>query len=381
MKMFIRFNCALFVLALVLLSACDVDLSRDESTDELEIVEEVWVLIHEEFVDIADVADSELAEAAIRGMIEALEDPYTAYLDPKENAISSTELEGDFSGIGAIITMKNERLMVVAPIEGSPAEKAGILPGDEILEVDGEPVTNLTLIETTLLIRGEGGTAVSLLILHKADDIPVTLDIIRDRIEVPSVKYEMLDDDIAHIMVTNFSNRTAEEFRSALTEVGGAKGIILDMRANPGGAVNAAVSVVSQFVDEGIVVYALDNEGERDEWPVENGGVALEVPLVILVDSYSASASEVVAGALQDHDRGVVIGEVTYGKGKMSLVNELSNGGALYVTFARWFTPLGRQIDGEGIIPDILVAISPEDIENDRDPQLERSIEYLVQSR
>lgn len=379
MKTFIRFNGVVLALVLIFLSACDIDFSQDESTEELDIVEEVWVLIHEEFVDIDNIDDGKLAEAAIRGIIEALDDPYTAYLDPNENAISSTELEGDFSGIGAIITMKNGRLVVVAPIEDSPAERAGILPGDEILEVDGEPITALTLIEATLLIRGKEGTTVRLLVLHQDDEDPVEIDIIRGRIEVPSVRYEMIDGGIAHIMITNFSNRTAAEFEDALTETEGVTGIILDMRANPGGAVNAAVSVVSQFVDEGIVVYALDNEEERDEWPVEGGGNALEVPLVILVDSFSASASEVVAGALQDHGRGVVVGEVTYGKGKMSLVNELSNGGALYVTFARWFTPEGRQIDGKGIIPDIVVGTTPEDIENERDPQLERAIEYLVQ--
>ena len=368
----------LLLLALLSVSACDV-VFESSDTGDLDLMEEAWEIIHEDFVDIDNLDDQELAEAALRGLIEALDDPYTSYLDPEQSALSSSRLEGGFSGIGATMTVKDGQLLVVAPIADSPAEKAGVCPGDQILEIDGESVSEMTLIEAALEIRGEKGTKVTLMILHVDEDDPVEIEIIRDTIDLPSVQLEMLSGAIAHISITNFSNRTGAELESALNEAvaQGVVGIVLDLRNNPGGVVSAAVDVVSEFVDEGIVVYSLDNENERREWEVKDGGIVPDIPLAVLVNAYSASASEVVAGALQDHGRGPVIGINTYGKGKMNLVKELSNGGVLQITFARWFTPDGRQIDGEGIVPDTVVEITQEDIENELDSQLEQAIEYL----
>jgi len=372
----------LVLLVLLAIPACSIDFSTEDANDDLDIVEEVWEIIHDEYVDSDQLDDQELAEAAIRGIINALDDPYTSYLGSGETAISSSELDGEFSGIGAILSVKDGQLTVVAPIADSPAEEAGMKPDDVILEVDGEPTSEMSLIEAVLKIRGEKGTVVKLLVLHLGADAPVEIEITRDEIDVPSVRWEMLSDGIAHITITNFSTRTGDEFESALEEAEDQEvtGIVLDLRGNPGGLVSAAVDVVSQFADDGLVVYALDNKGEKDEWEVISGGLALDIPLVVLVNAYSASASEVVAGALQDHEKGTVVGTTTYGKGKMNLVNDLSNGGSLYVTFARWFTPNGRQIDGKGITPDIEAVNTPEDIENDRDHQLERAIEYLKQN-
>ncbi|MBT9149106.1 MAG: putative CtpA-like serine protease [Dehalococcoidia bacterium] len=356
---------------------------RDAPPQGLELVEEVWQLIQRDFVDSEALDPAKMAEGAIRGLIEALDDPYTSYLTPQQYELSRTQLEGEFSGIGAIITIKEGQLTVVAPIADSPAEQAGIRPGDQILEVDGESTAGMGLHEAALKIRGRQGTKVRLLVLRPGEDTPREIEITRAEIKLPSVRWEMLPDAIAHITLTNFTGRTDSEFASALRDViaQGAIGIVLDLRNNPGGLLDAAVRVASQFLEEGIVVYALDNRGERDDWSVQHKGIASEMPLAVLVNRHSASASEVVAGALQDYNRGPIIGAKTHGKGSMNRVHQLSNGGALYITFARWFTPDGRQIDREGITPDIEVELTPEDIENNRDPQLERAIEYLKLGR
>ncbi len=378
----VKFSIILILIVLLAVSACDIDLSVNDPAEELDVVEEAWNIIHDEYVDSDQLDDQALIEGAIRGMTEAIKDPYTAYLGPEESAISSSELEGDFSGIGAILTVEDEKLTVVSPIANSPAEEAGIRPGDVILKIDGMVTSEMSLVGAVLKIRGEKGTKVVLTVIHPDTDTAVEIGITRAEIELPSVTWEMLPGNIAHISITNFSSRTGDELESALEDAGsqGVAGIALDLRDNPGGLVSAAVDVVSQFVADGLVVYALDNKSERDEWEVKSGGLALDIPLIVLVNKYSASASEVVAGALQDHDRGFIMGTTTYGKGKMNLVNDLSNGGSLYVTFARWFTPHGRQIDEKGITPDIEVEITPEDIENEFDPQLERACEYLRQN-
>ncbi len=367
--------------ALLAISACTFEISSEEPAEELDIIEEVWEIIHTDYVDSEMLNDEELAEAAIRGMIGALDDPYTSYLGPQATEISSSDLEGDFSGIGATLTVRDRQLTVVAPIIGSPAELAGIKPGDIIVEVDGEATAEMSLMESVLKIRGKKGTMVNLLVLHIGDETPVQVEIIRAEIEVPSVEWEILVNEIAHITITSFTNHTGDEVETVLEDddFQDISGIVLDLRGNPGGLVSSSVEVVSQFVAEGIVVYSRDNKGEKEEWDVIPGGSALDTPLVVLVNEYSASASEVVAGALQDHQRGLLIGMTTYGKGTMNLVNDLSNEGSLYITFARWFTPDGRQIDGEGITPDIEVDFTIDDIENDRDPQLERAIEHLKQ--
>jgi carboxyl-terminal processing protease len=207
----------------------------------------------------------------------------------------------------------------------------------------------------------------------------VEIEITRDDIQLPSVEWAMLPSNIAHIKITSFSDRTDSEFTSALKDIKSqsAAGIVLDLRNNPGGIVDAAVNMVDQFINKGTVVYALDNKGERTDWSARDGGLAEDIPLVVLVNGHSASASEIVSGALQDYSRGPIIGVKTFGKGSMNLVRQLSNGGALYITYARWFTPNGHQIDKEGVIPDIIVEMTPSDTEAGRDPQLERATEYL----
>ncbi|MFA4836798.1 MAG: S41 family peptidase [Dehalococcoidia bacterium] len=372
----------LLLLILPLALSCNNSISDNQTNSPakgIDLVDEAWKAIDEDFVNSSSLQDDQLAEGAIRGLVESLNNPYSAYFNAEQYQSWKTKLAGEFSGIGATIAIKDGQLTVIAPIAGSPAEKADIRPGDKILEVDGKPTAKMSLQEAMLEIRGEKGTRVKLLVLHLDQDTPIEIEITRDDIELKSVEWKMLPGNIAHIKITSFSDLTDSEFASALKDIGSqnAAGIVLDLRDNPGGIVNTAVDVVDQFIQKGIVLYALDNRGKRTDWSAKDGGLAKDIPLAVLVNGNSASASEVVSGALQDYNRGPIIGVKTFGKGSVNHIRPLSNGGALYITYALWYTPNGRQIEGKGIIPDIIVEMTPEDTQNNRDPQLERAIEYL----
>ena len=347
---------------------------------EFDLIEEAWQIILDDFVDSDELDLNKLSQGAIEGLIGALDDPYSDYFDAKHHALTQDELEGSFGGIGVKIKIDEEgQLTVVAPLVGSPAQREGIMPGDKILGVDGETTEGLSLIEATFKVRGELGTQVTLRILHQGEDVPQDIVITREKIELASVLPSILLDNIAHIEVSHFSSRTGAEIISALEDItaDGMSGIILDLRDNLGGVLEAAVDLASQFLEEGIVLYVIDGEGNRETWEVREGGLATDLPLAVLVNGISASASEIVAGALQDHGRGVVIGTKTLGKGSVNHFHQLSDGSAIYITTARWYTPNERQIEGQGILPDVTVEITAEDIEADYDPQLERAIEYI----
>ena len=345
----------------------------------IELVEEAWQVILEDFVDSDELDPDVLAQGAIRGLIEALEDPHSAYFDPERYDEWQEHLQGAFGGIGAQVSVIDGQVAIVEPLDDSPAEREGIAAGDRILEVDGTSTEGMTLDEAVGRIRGEPGTQVTLLVLHKDEETPVELVITRELIKLDSVTWEMLPGGIAHMQIIQFTNRTAAEMITALEEMlaGDVAGIILDLRNNQGGVLSTAVTVASQFLKEGIVLYAIDNEDERDTWDVQAGGLATTPPLAVLVNAHSASASEVVAGALQDHQRGRLIGTTTYGKGSVNHVRQLSDGSAIYITIERWYTPNGRQIEEHGITPDEEVEMTVEDMREGRDPQLERAIEYL----
>ncbi len=333
----------------------------------------------QDYVNKEALDPEELTQGAIEGLLEALGDPYTYYLDVETYELALSGLEGSFEGIGAFVTMEDGELTVVSPIAGTPAEEAGIRAGDRILEIDGETTSGMTLTEAVLIIRGPQGTMVTLLVLHQGETDPVVIEIIRERIDVDSVYLEMLPDNIAHIQITYFSLHTSGELSAILNDAlsDGAVGIVLDLRGNPGGYLHIVVDVASEFLSGGVVLYEEDSEGNLQAWNAKPGGLATDLPLAVLVDGGSASASEVLAGALQDRERAPLIGTTTYGKGSVQVIRELSDGSALYVTTARWLTPNGRQIEGEGLDPDFVVEITEEDIESGRDPQLEFAIEYI----
>ena len=252
--------------------------------------------------------------------------------------------------------------MIIAPIADSPADKAGIKAGDTILEINGEPVVDMSLAEAIIKIRGPKGTAVRLLILHEGETEPEEIEIIRARVELHSVRFEMKE-DIAHINVTQFSERTKEELFPSLQSLAEkkARGIILDLRHNPGGLLESVVDVASYFLHDGTVVDIIDNQGNMTTLQVKTSALTTDLPMVVLVDNASASGSEVLAGALQDHGRATIAGTKTYGKGSVNILHRLDDGSGLYITTARWFTPHGHLIEGEGIAPDHELELTGED--------------------
>lgn len=348
---------------------------------ELSVVEEAWQGIVNDYVDKDKLDLNALSEGAIKGMLEAAGDPYAAYFSAEEfKEFEKLNIEGaSYGGIGASVTISGGQLVVVMPFEKTPAQEEGIRPGDLILEIDGELTEGMTLEEAALKMHGEPGTQVTLKVLHRGEEDPIPVVIIREQINVPSVYSDILTEGIAHIRITQFTRRTGSELVSALEEAleHNVTGVVLDLRDNAGGLVDSAVSVASQFLKEGIVLYALYGNGEKETWNVEAGGLAADLPLAVLVNENSISASEIVAGALQDYGRGVLIGTTTFGKGKACLFRQLSDGSAIYISIGRWYTPNGRQIEGNGLTPDIVVERTDEHIAQDKDPQLDKAIEYI----
>ena len=337
---------------------------RSPSTqgEGLDIVGQAWNIIFTDFVDKGQLDSGELSRAAIEGMIEKLDDPYTSYLDNEDFQLGLTELEGEFNGIGAHVGIKDDRLTIIAPITGTPAAEAGIRAGDVILEIDGTSTEGMSLVEAVLKIRGPRGTPVTLLVLHQGETEPEEIEIIRDKIEVASVSFEMKE-DIAYIRIAQFSERTDEELATALQSITEqqARGIILDLRSNPGGLLEAVVNVASLFLPEGVVVKVVSNHESPTTLTVQPDKATTDLPMVVLVDEFSASGSEVLAGALQDHGRATIAGTTTYGKGSVNILRQLSDGSGLYITTARWLTPNGRLIEAEGIDPDHTLELSGED--------------------
>ena len=358
----------------------DLGETPKELPEDLKAIWEAWVLLNREYVDKSKLAEpDDFTEAAIRGMTSVLEDSGTYYLPPRVASTMRQDIQGKFEGIGAHVNMNAAgKLLIVAPIDGSPAEEAGILAGDIVLEVDGESIEGLTLMEAVAKIRGPRGSIVRLLVMHLGAIDPIEIAVRRGVIPLTSVRLRSDEGDrFAHIRVTDFYANTPEQLKLKLREVidGGAEGLILDIRTNPGGILNATIDVASQFLDEGLVMYSLDGDGNRIDYEVRRGGIARDIPMVVLINEFTASAPEIIAGALQDHGRAKIIGATSFGKGSVNIPRELSNGGGISITIRKWYTPQGRLIDGEGIIPDIEVT--------NRDPQkadimqLQRAIEEL----
>lgn len=341
---------------------------------------ETWDIVHDEFVDqpIDDVA---LMRGAIRGMLEALGDKHTAYMDPEQYRVSQMPMDGEYEGIGAWVDITGDYLEIISPMEGSPAEKAGIKAGDTIIKVDGEDQTG---VDGNLVLRkvlGPAGTQVTLTVMREGQEEPIDITITRAKIMVPSVTHKMLENDIAYIQLSTYGEKTTDELKEALKDLmaQNPKGMILDLRNNGGGYLKTAIEVVSQFVPKGVVMYEVYGNGQKDSYEALSGGLATEIPLVVLVNEGTASASEITAGAIQDFGRGQLVGVTTYGKGSVQQVIPLQGeNGVVRVTIARWLTPKERQIHEIGLTPDVVVELTKEDIEADRDPQLEKAIEILT---
>ena len=331
----------------------------DEVPEGLEPVWEVWKDLHEQFYDQEQLDTEVLVEAAIRGMLGALDDPYTAYLPVEEYTISTSDLGGSFEGIGAQVTERDGQIIIIRPLSGSPAQEAGVRAEDVVLTVDGESLEGLTLLEAVLKIRGPKGEPVVLSVLHAGDATPVEITVVRDTITNSSVEHRIIEPGIGYLRIFSFDAPTADDMRDALESLreDGMEGLILDLRSNGGGLRSAAITIASQFLAEGLVMYSIDASGEREDFRVEPGGVAKNVPMVLLVNGFSASASEIVSGALKDHDRATLVGTRTLGKGSVTLLQPLGNGAGVNITIARFFTPDGTVIEGVGVEPHVVVDI------------------------
>ncbi len=346
---------------------------------------EVWHIVQNKFYgDLPD--DTQTTYGAIKGALAALNDPYTVFVEPQPRALERAELDGQFGGIGAYIVRDEQNNILLDPMVDSPAEKAGVQKNDMLVQVDETPVTpEMSDNDVVLLIRGKVGTKVKITVSRAGEPDPITLEIERAVIQNPSVDWRILDEDptIGYIHIRIFSGNTAKELARALRELptAGATRYILDLRGNGGGLLNAAVDVASAFLEKGVVL----KENRRDADPKlyfvkPTAPKLLDAPLVLLVDGGTASASEIVAGALRDHGRAKLVGERTYGKGSVQLVFDLSDESSLHVTVARWFTPNDHSIDGTGLSPDVEILFTEDDRAAGRDVQLLKAIEMLANS-
>lgn len=365
-----------------------------EPTEAFAVLCETYAQIKGDYVD--EVSDEDLVDGAVRGMIEfGLQDPYSGYLPPDQYGSALDDLSGEFSGIGAEVGIENTvdpedlasctvvsqtcAMVVVSPLAGSPAEGAGLRAGDHILEIDGTSTLGESVSSLVFEVRGEAGTDVTLTVERGSSELDITIT--RAVIDLREVESELLDGGIGYIRLTTFTDRAIGVFRDELGALleRGASSIVFDLRGNPGGFITTARGIASQFVPAGELLFTVESDGNVQRWESESGGLAQSdaIPVVVLVDRGSASASEIVAGALQDTGRATILGERTFGKNTVQIWNDLPNGGGLRITTDRWFTPDHNSAAPGGITPDVVVS-SPADPSGDADPQLDRALEILA---
>jgi carboxyl-terminal processing protease len=342
---------------------------------------EAWNIVHERFVD-QPVDDVTLMRGAIRGMMDALGDKQTFYMDPIVYNTETSSLQGEYEGIGAYVDTDGEYLTIISPIAGSPAENAGLRPGDKVIEIDGQDMTGVTAEQARLKVLGPAGTTVSLKISRDGEPQPLEFSIIRAKISIKSAEGKLLTNDIAYIDINTFGDKTTSELRNTLDDLlkQDPKGIIIDLRNNPGGYLSTAVDVASEFISDGVVLYEQYGDGRRDVYNANNNGQATDLPIVVLMNEGSASASEILAGALQDYGRAKLVGVQSYGKGSVQVWVPLSNDqGAARVTIAKWLTPKERAVDHVGLIPDVVVECNGCDLtETTNDAQVQAAIDTLT---
>jgi carboxyl-terminal processing protease len=319
---------------------------------------------------------------AIRGMMDALGDQQTFYMDPSVYEHETSVLSGEeYEGIGAFVDLDGEYLTITSPIEGSPAEAAGLQPGDKVVAIDDEDMTGATPEEARQKVLGPAGTQVKLTISREGEPQLLEFVVTRARILVPSVTSKMLENNIAYIDINTFGNKTTGELDTAIQKVleQNPRGVIIDLRYNPGGYLTTAVDVVSEFIKDGVVLYEQHGDGSRDTFQANGDGRLTDLPIVVLINEGSASASEILAGALQDYGRATLVGAQSFGKGSVQQWVPLSNNeGAARVTIAKWLTPRERAIDHLGLTPEVYVQMTHEDVAAGRDPQLDAAMETML---
>ncbi len=359
-----------------------------QTTVDYQLIGEILAILAEDFVEPDRVDYEFLFEGAIQGVFDALGDPHSTYIDPTTWSISRGDFSGTFQGIGANVSQQGDFVVIVRPLPNTPAERAGIQAGDQILEVDGDSAEGWSLDKAVLRIRGPRGSSVELLVRHP-DGTEERIVIVRDEIFVASVTVDppggVLKDaegnevpEIGYIAIRSFTQLTPEELQEALAAAvdRGVQGLILDLRSNSGGLLNETAQIADMFLDSGLILIQVDRAGREDTIEARPGMVT-DLPIVIVQDEFSASGAELLAAALQENGRAKVVGTRSFGKGTVNHARELSNGGAVYVSIARWLTPARNQIEGLGVTPDVEIVITQEDIEERRDIALFRAIDVL----
>lgn len=342
---------------------------------------EAWDIVHEQYID-QPVDQEVLMRGAISGMIDSLGDPHSSYMDPEQFRQANIPMDGNYEGIGAWVDPTGKYLEIISPMPGSPAEDAGLQPGDIVLAIDGEDMTGIDGNLVIQKVMGPAGTDVTLTIQREGRTEPFNVTVIRQEITVPSVDHRMIEgENLGYIQIITFGHNTRSELKGALREVlkQNPEGLIIDLRNNGGGFLQTSIEVASEFIKDGVILYEDYGYDEgMQTYEAVRGGLATDIPLVVLVNQGSASASEIVAGAIQDHERGPLVGMTTFGKGSVQNWIELSdNQGAVRVTIARWLTPEKRQIHEKGLSPDYEVELTEENLQQEEDPQLDKAIEVL----
>jgi carboxyl-terminal processing protease len=342
---------------------------------------EAWGLVSRDFYDPSSVDSQKMTHGAVKGMVDSLGDPHTFFSTPREREMTDASLRGTFDGIGVQVDQRDGKLQVIAPIEGSPAQRAGLRPGDVISHVNGQDLKGQNLNDIVLMIRGPRGTVIDLTIIRAGESEPITLTIERAEIRIETIRSRMLDGNLAYVRVTSFSATSGADAAGAIKNLLQQQphGFVLDLRSNPGGHLNVAVDLASQFLSDGIVLYQQAGSGERREYRARGGGQATSLPVAVLIDRGSASASEIVAAALRDNGRAVLVGERSYGKGSVQSAHTLSDSSGLRVTSGLWLTPGGVPLEKNGLEPDLAVAPAA-DGQQGQDPQLEAAVRYLQHS-
>lgn len=370
---------ALIVLSGAGIVSCGVRLSKDASSEEK--VEALKKLIDEKYM--GEVDEDALKEGLYKGYVQGLDDPYSVYYDEEETKELYETTEGEYSGIGAVLSqdLKSGVITLVQIYEDSPADKAGLKDEDILTKVGTLDVTGMDLSEVVTYIKGEKGTEVELTVLRGEDADEVTVTAVRDTVEAQTVEYEMLEDQIGYLAVSEFDSVTYGQYEEALEALSdqGMEGLVVDLRNNPGGNLNTVCDMLDLVLPEGTIVYMEDKEGKRQTYSSDDAH-QLDVPMAVLVNGNSASASEIYAGAIQDHKAGTIVGTQTYGKGVVQQIFDLGDGTSVKLTIAEYFTPKGRSINGEGVTPDLEVEYEPDEKDPEADNQLEAAAEAVKQA-
>jgi len=364
---------------------------------------DVWQRLKLYYVDSATIDSQKMVYGAISGMVASLGDPFTTFFTPKENQQFKEDIGGSFQGIGAQLELLDAKVIIQTPLKGSPAEKAGLKPMDWIVKVDGTETTGWTLQQAVDKIRGKKGTPVTLTILHEKSSAPIDVSIVRDEILLPSVdswikspgeikeisgivpqpRYITNSKNIGYLMLSRFGDRTNDEWVKAVDSIvaaisaGNVAGLVFDLRNNPGGYLDGAVFIASEFIKRGVVVTQTNSDGTKEALQVNRKGKLLDIPMVVLINKGSASAAEIVAGALKDYKRATIVGETSFGKGSVQTPQDLAGGASVHITTGKWLLPNGDWINKKGITPDIEVKLDGTSIAT-QDAQLAKAIEVLL---